>query len=186
MSNKWKKKAGEKARGKRADKELEERKELEKRVEEEQKRLLQKKEQDKKEPKQKKGKWEKELSDKVRINKKSKEDGKENIQNRIDYHRFLEQQARKLDYSAMFNYLGNLKVSKYDYSDGTPDAVKLAYRKDETISWGEIKEVTDEEKMNQIIGLNRNFEINGKRESYKWWKAFNKGLGEYLYQISMT
>lgn len=174
------KKEKKKARaGKKPDK-----KELERRIEEEQKKLLKKKKLIEKRRK-KVEKKEKELSDKVEIKKKS-EDKEESVHKEIDYQRFLEQQQIKLDYAAMFSYLGNLKKPEYTYGGGAPEIIKIIYKKNETITWEEIKQVTDEEKMNMMMGLNRNFEINERREGYQWWKAFNKGLGEFLYQISMT
>jgi len=177
MSNKAKKKVQNKSD-----------KELEKRIEEEQKKLeqLKKSKPEKKKDekpgakKQKKGK-DGEISDKV------KKKDREGIQKKLDYHRFLEEQQRKLDYSAMFSYLGgNVRKPQYEYGGWEDDRVKIAHKKNETITWEEVKQVTDEEKINQITGLNRNFESNERREGYKWWKAFNKGLGELLYDTSMT
>ena len=153
-------------------------KELELRVKEEQERLRQKKESPKAQKKQK------DISDKVETKvKKPKEDS---IQKQLDYHKFLEAQMQKLEYSAMFSYLGNsVKVNTYEYG-AEDERVKIAYKKDETLEWEKVKQFTDEKKMDWIMGLDRNFETSSDREAYKWWKAFNKGWGEYLFQISMT
>lgn len=164
-------------------------KELERRIEEERKRILErerKKKGDAKEAKPKKQKKDKDISDKVKTKARKKIKG-EDLQKKIDYHKFLEMQLRKLDYAAMFSYLGGgIKTPTYDYTNGESEITKAIHKKYETVTWEEVKQVTNEEKMNQLMGLNRNFEVNETREGYGWWKAFNKGLGELLYQVSMT
>lgn len=161
-------------------------KELEIRIEEERQKLEQLKKKAKsikKSSKPKKQKKDKDISDKVKIKKPKTED----LQKKIDYHKFLEAQMTKLDYSTMFNYLGGgIKSVAYSYSEGDSGKMQALQKKYETLTWEEVTEVTQEEKMNHIMGINRNFEVNGKREAYKWWKVFNKGLGELLYQVSMT
>lgn len=157
-------------------------KELEIRIEEERK-LLEKKRKKAKEDKPKKQKKDKDISDKIGVKNPKAED----LQKKIDYHKFLEAQMAKLDYSAMFSYLGGgVKTVAYSYSEGDSGQMKALQKKYETITWEEVNEVTNEEKMNQLMGINRNFEVSEKREDYKWWKVFNKGLGELLYQVSMT
>lgn len=156
-------------------------KELEKRIEDEQKKLLKKKPEVKKQKKiQKK---ENELSDKIGAKKKDKE---ESIHKKIDYQRFLEQQFAKLNYSAMFSYLGKLKTSTYEYSGGMPDIVKMVYKKEETLSWEEIKEFTEEWKMDQVNNFNRSFEVSERRTAYKWWKYMNLGIAQFLYEVTFT
>ncbi len=159
-------------------------KELEMRIEEEQQKLQKKKKQVKK-PESKKPKKEKELSDKVKA-KKPRKGKEENLQKKIDYHKFLEMQLRKLDYAALFDYLGNLKVNKYEYSGAGDERVKIAYRKDETLPWERVKFYVDEHKMNQIMMQKRDFENNDERHAYKWWAAFNKGMSELLFDLSYT
>ena len=160
-------------------------KELEKRIEEERKRLdaaCKRKFRKKNAGKKEKDK-DKDLSDRVNSAKKPKE----GLQKRMDYHRFLEAQMAKLDYSSMFSYLGSgINSVSYSYSEGDSSQINALQKKYETIGWHDINNVTNEEKMNHLMGLNRNFEASEKREAYKWWKAFNKGLGELLYQVSMT
>ena len=156
-------------------------KELEKMIEEEQKKLLKKKKVVKKKKKaEKKGK---ELSDKVKVKKRA--DG-ENIHKKIDYHRFLEQQQIKIDYLALFNYLGNLKKPEYEYTRGIHGIVNIVYKKEETISWEEIKEFTEEWKMDQMSNFNRSFEVSDKRTAYKWWKYLNIGIAQFLYEVTFT
>jgi hypothetical protein len=164
-------------------------KELERRVVEEEKKLLEEQKNKKlklqKRLKQPKPKKEKELSDKVDVKKKSKEK-EESVHKKIDYQRFLEQQQRKLDYSAMFSYLGNLKKPEYEYSGGMPDIVKMVYKKEETLSWEEIKEFTEEWKMDEISNFNRSFETSDQRTAYRWWKYLNLGVAQFLYEVSLT
>ena len=157
---------------------------LEKRVAEEERKLAKLKKQPK-QKKQKKPEKDKELSDKVKLKKKD-QPKKEDILRKIDYNRFLAEQQQKLDYAAMFSYLGNLKSQTYDYASWDDSAVTAVFKKNETISYEEIVEVTDDTKMNMMMNIDRNFEVSGKREAYKWWNAFNKGFGEYLIQISLT
>lgn len=162
-----------------------EKKELEKKIEEEQKKLCEKKNKDKKKEKkpEKKKKDDKDLSEKVNV----KKDGKDDLHKKIDYHKFLEHQLHKLDYSNLFSYLNDsVKKPEYEYSIGESDSIRLTYRKEETIAWQDIQEVTDETKMEGLMGVNRSFVMNEKKEAYKWWKVFNKALGEFLYDVSMT
>ncbi len=155
-------------------------KELELRIKEEQQKLQKKKEA--KAPKSKKPNKEKELSDKVKKVKKGKE---KSLQKQIDYHKFLEMQLRKLDYAALFDYLGNLKVNKYEYA-GEDERVKIAYRKEETLPWERVKFYVDEHKMNNILQQRRDFENNDERHAYKWWAAFNKNMSYLLFALSYT
>jgi hypothetical protein len=159
-------------------------KELEMRIEEEQQKLQKKKKQVK-QPESKKPKKEKELSDKVKA-KKPKKGKEESLQKEIDYHRFLEMQLRKLDYAALFGYLGNLKLNKYEYSDAMDERVKVAYKKDETLPWERVKFYIDEHKMNNILNQKRDFENNDERHAYKWWAAFNRGMSQLLFDLSYT
>lgn len=159
---------------------------LEKRVEEEQRKLSKIREKKEKSAQQKKKKGkiqQRDITDKL----KAKKPRKEQFQKSIDYQRFLEQQQHKLDYSAMFSYLGgSVKKQEYSYQPEDTKAAEALNRKYETITWEDVKVVTDEDKMNSVMGLQRDFEQNSRREAYKWWKAFNKGLGEYLFEVSMT
>ena len=158
---------------------------LEIRVAEEEKKLEELKKKQPKSKKQKKQEKDKELSDKVKAKKKANLP-KEGIKPDIDYQRFLAEQQQKLDYAAMFSYLGNLKLQTYEYGAWDDSSVKALFKKNETISYEEIMEVTEDTKMNLLMNLDRNFEVSGKREAYKWWKAFNKGFGEYLIEVSLT
>jgi len=153
-------------------------KELEARVKEEQQKLKQKKAEAKTPKKQK----DKDISDKVKIKKPKTE----NIQKKLDYHRFLEAQMKKLDYGAMFSYLQNLKANGYDYGGMESERVKIAYKKEETISWEKIKFYIDEHKMNRMMMIRRDFENNDERHAYKWWAAFNRGMSFLLTELSYT
>jgi len=107
------------------------------------------------------------------------------IQKKIDYHRFLEQQMVKLDYSAMFSYLGSLKPSSYEYS--SKDMMKsIIYRKEETLSREEIREFTEDWKMQQIMNFSRAWESSDKRTMYHWWKYLNPGAATVMYELSLT
>jgi hypothetical protein len=156
-------------------------KELEKMIEEEQKKLLKKKNAVKKKKKIPK---KEELSDKVETKKKKDKD--EGVHKKLDYQRFLENQLVKLDYSAMFSYLGNLKKPRYDYGGGAPEIVKIVYKKEETLSWEEIKDFTEEWKMDEMTNFNRSFETSERRTAYKWWKYLNPGVAHFLYEVSLT
>ncbi len=163
------------------------RKKLEKRVEEEQRKLLKLQKNRKTARPIKLKKPQKDISDKLKVKSKIKETKKENFQKNLDYHRFLEQQQQKLDYASMFSYFGNgVKKREYAYSGEDSSMLEALNRKYETLNWGEIKIVTDEDKVNSMMGLVRDFEQNDRRDAYRWWKAFNKGLGEYLFEVSMT
>jgi len=158
-------------------------KELERMIEEERHKLLNKKKKTIN-PKKKIKLPDKDISDKIKIKSKSKS---ENLQEKMDYHHFLQSQMEKLDYSSMFSYMGaGVNAVSYSYSEGDSTQMTALQRKYETMEWQEVKNVTNEEKMNQLMGFNRNYEMNDRRDSYKWWKVFNKGLGELLYQLSMT
>jgi len=164
------------------------RKKLEKRVEEEQRKLLKLQKNRKTTAKPVKlKKPQKDISDKLKIKSKIKETKKENFQKNLDYHQFLEEQQQKLDYAAMFSYLGNgVKKREYAYCGEDSSILEALNRKYEALTWGEVKIVTDEDKINSMMGLVRDFEQNDRRDAYRWWKAFNKGLGEYLFEVSMT
>ena len=169
--------------------------ELEKRVEEEQRKLAElKKRQEnekkngKKQPQkgkaQKKQKGDKDISDKVNAKAGSKKAGY-GMQNSLDYHRFLEGQQRKLDYAALFSYLGG-GVKGYEYCSGEHDIAKIIQKKEETIPWETVKFYIDEHKMNKIIELERSWQTNDEREAYKWWKAFHNLMSYMLFDLSMT
>ena len=157
-------------------------KELEARIKEEQQKLKQKKIESKAPKKQKKDKDISDKVEKIKVKKPKTED----IQKKLDYHRFLEAQMRKLDYAALFSYLGNLKANGYDYGGMEDERVKIAYKKDETISWERIKFYVDEHKMNKMMVQRRDFENNDERHAYKWWAAFNRGMSFMLFELSYT
>jgi hypothetical protein len=168
---------------------------LEKRVEEEQRKLAELKEKQENEMKsgkkqlqkgktRKKQKSGKELSDKFG-SKACPKKGSYGIQERRAYHRFLEQQQRKLDYAAMFSYLGG-GVKGYEYSMGDSGIVDVVYRKDETLRWETVKFYIDEQKMNSMMGIDRSWQTSDDREAYKWWRAFNMLMAFYLFEVSMT
>ncbi|MBN2112267.1 hypothetical protein JW707_04160 [Candidatus Woesearchaeota archaeon] len=155
--------------------------ELEKRVEEEQKKLLKKNPNSEKQKKAEKK--DKELSDKVEP--KKKEGKEESVHKKMDYQRFLEQQMVKLDYAAMFGYLGNLKKRVYEYS-ASENNVKTVYKKEETLARERILFYIDESKMDQIMGITRSWALSEEREAYKWWRVFNTNMAYLLFDLSMT
>jgi len=176
MGKEAKKKQG-KSHVKQAPKKID--KELEARVKEEQERLRQKKAGAKGQKK------DKDISEKVEA-KKAKKPKLEDVQKKLDYHKFLEMQLRKLDYSALFDYLGNsLKVNKYEYA-GEDERIKIAYRKEETLPWERVKFYIDEHKMNSMLQQRRDFENNDERHAYKWWAAFNRNMSFLLFALSYT
>ncbi len=110
---------------------------------------------------------------------------KKEIESR-EYMQFLEGYVKKLDYSSLFSYLGETKSAVYKYEAAEQETSKIAFRKEETISWDEIKQFTEEWKMDQIQNNNRSYESTEKRTAYKWWKLANPGVATVLYEISLT
>jgi hypothetical protein len=153
-------------------------KELEQRIKEEQERLKQKKDSPKKQKK------EKELSDKIKPVKQKKWK-KEVPAKDIDYQRFFGEQQAKLDYSTLFSYLGNLKVVKYEYST-SDGGVQVGYKNDETMSFERVLVYIQDQKMSKIIGTNNDWQDSDEKTAYKWWAAFNRGMAQVLYELSLT
>lgn len=96
------------------------------------------------------------------------------------------EEHQQIDYGKLFDYLENLKVNQYQESSEEYNTDEKRIDSSNELR-EQAKEFIEQQKMDKIIGNNRDYELSSKSEAYFWFKLVHgKGVTELFYDLSFS